>query len=167
MQLLFISFWDRCDVQTAVGFLTIFVYGPDKDDCGELNQVWKYLNQTKHLNFIISPYTSIVSKWYIDASFAVTNNCKDHIENMLAMGKKVIKSFLNKIRLNRNGSTESELSSVDVSMPHMLWHRYLMETQVYNVIQISYIKTTRAPLLLSAKVRLSVQKRQRITRHFY
>ena len=62
-QLLFIATRTRCDIQTAVVFLTTQVKTPNEDDWGKLKCVLKYLNETKYLKLKISVEDLGILKW--------------------------------------------------------------------------------------------------------
>ena len=48
-------------------------------------------------------------------------------------GHRPIIEISNKQNLNAKSSTEAELIGVDNAMPQMLWTRYFLEAQVYDI----------------------------------
>jgi hypothetical protein len=92
-QLLFMATRTRCDIQTAVAFLTLQVKTPDEDDWGKLKRVLKYLNGTKCLRLRISIEDLGVLKWYVDGSHNTHWDCKGHGGAMFTMGKGATSSY--------------------------------------------------------------------------
>ncbi len=75
-QLLFAANRARCDIQTAVSFLTTQVKAPDEDDWGKLVRVLKYLSGTKYMKLILgADEMKLNIHWYIDGSHQVHEDC--------------------------------------------------------------------------------------------
>jgi hypothetical protein len=68
----------RCDIQTAVAFLTARGKTPDKDYWGKLKQVLKYLIQTKYLKLKLSIDNLGLLKWYLDFLHNMHLDCRGH-----------------------------------------------------------------------------------------
>ena len=73
-------------------------------------------------------YLSIV-KWWVDASYASHDDCKDHTGAMMSLGKGAVMSFSRKRKLQVKSSTENELIGVDDTLPQVLWSKYFLEAQ--------------------------------------
>jgi hypothetical protein len=131
-QLLFMATRARRDKQTAVAFLTTRVKNPDEDDWGKLKRVLKYLNGTKYLKLNLSVENLGVLKWFVDRSHNVHWDCKGHGGAMFTMGKGATSSYSRKVKLNTRSSTETELVTVDMYMPEMLWTLYFIQSQGYK-----------------------------------
>ena len=79
-QLLFAANRVRCDIQTAVSFLTTWVKVPDQDDWGKLVRVLKYLNGTRYTKLILSAdKMKFTVHWYVDGSHQVHKDCRGQI----------------------------------------------------------------------------------------
>ena len=67
-QFLFAANRSRCNIQTAVSFLTTRVKDPGKDDWGKLVRLLKYLNGTWYMKLILSAdEMNFTIHWHIDA----------------------------------------------------------------------------------------------------
>jgi hypothetical protein len=131
VQLLFMLMRARRDIQTAVAFLMTKVKCPDKDDWGKLKQVLKYLNGTKYLRLNLSVDDLGLLKWYVDASHNVHWDCRGHGGAMFTLGKGAMSSYSRKVKLGTRSSTETELVTMDMYMPEMLWSLHFIEVQGY------------------------------------
>ena len=75
-------------------------------------------------------------KWWVDASYETHDNMQGHMEGTMSTVKDgcgSIISILRNQKLNTKSSTEAELIGVNDEMPHMLWTRYFLETQGYEI----------------------------------
>ena len=70
-QLLFLCARARPDIRTAVSFLCTRCTAPDKDDCGKLKRVLKYLYGTRHMKLCLTVDSLHTLTWWVDASYAV------------------------------------------------------------------------------------------------
>ena len=73
-QLLFLSARARRDIQPTTAFLTMRVRSPYKDDWGKVKRVLGYLKGTMHMPPILSADLLLLSRWWIDAVYAVHND---------------------------------------------------------------------------------------------
>jgi hypothetical protein len=73
--------------------------------------------------------------WYVDASFAVHPNMRDHRGGELTMGRgfPIVASW--KQKLNTMSLTESELVGNDDMMPIMLWNCYFLLSQGNGIVE--------------------------------
>ena len=79
----------RHDIQTPTAFLTTHVKEPNENDWGKLHRVPKYMNGTCILFLTIMLDKIGVSKWSIDASYAIHNDCREHTEAMVTMEEEL------------------------------------------------------------------------------
>ncbi len=148
-QLLFMAMRVRQDIQTAVAFLTMRVKNPDKDDWGNLKRVLKYLNGMKFLKLKLSKESLGMLKWYVDGSHNVHWDCKGHDRAVFKLRKGATTSYLRKVNVNTRSSTETELYTVDMFMPLMLWSLHFIEAQEYEVECVGpYWDNISTPLLI-------------------
>jgi hypothetical protein len=77
-QLLFLSARARQDIQPATAFLTTRVWLPDEDDWGKVKRVLGYLKGTLYMPLILSADSLMLSRWWVDAAYAVHNDCWGH-----------------------------------------------------------------------------------------
>jgi hypothetical protein len=66
-------------------------------------------------------------KWFIDASYAVHPDMKNHTGGYMMLGKGIAYGASTKQKLNSKSSTESELVGISDVMPQVLWTRYFLE----------------------------------------
>ncbi len=86
MQLIFISYRARRDIQTAVSFLTLRFKKPDEDDWGKLRRVLGYLKRTEYMKLTISIDDLPVVRWWVDSSDRTHHDCKGHSGKMMSFG---------------------------------------------------------------------------------
>lgn len=159
-KMLFLSKRARPDLQEAVAFLTTCVKGPDKDDYKKLGRVIKYLRAEPKLPLTLEADNTHVVKWWVDASFAVHPDMKSHTGATMSMGKGSVYSTSVRQKLNTKSSTEAELVGVDDVMPMVLWTRYFLEAQGYNV-DTDMCQDNQSAMLLEKNGRASSGKRTR------
>jgi hypothetical protein len=133
-QLLFTANRARRDIQTAVSFLTTRVKAPDKDDWGKLVRVLKYINGTRYMKLILSAdEMNFTVHWYVDGSHQIHEDCRGQIECLMTMGKGAAISLSNIMKCNTQSSTETEIISVHDKLPDIIWTRYFVECQGYDI----------------------------------
>ena len=159
-KLLFLSKRARPDLQEAIAFLTTRVKGPDTDDYKKLGRVIKYLRKEPRMALTLEADNTHVIKWWIDAAFAVHPDMKSHTGATMSMGKGSVYSTSVRQKLNTKSSTEAELVGVDDVMPMVLWTRYFLEAQGYNVDTDVY-QDNQSAMLLEKNGRASSGKRTR------
>ena len=155
---LFLSKRARPDLQTAVAFLTTRVKSPNNDDRKKLSKLMKYLQDTRYLPLILEDDDSGVLKWYIDGSFAIHNNMKSQTGINLTMGQGTIYGGSLKHKLNLKSSTEAELISVSNGINQVLWTKYFLECQGYEVNSSTIYQDNEASILLERNGKRSSKK---------
>jgi hypothetical protein len=160
-KLLFLSKRARPDVQTPVAFLCTRVKAPDQDDYKKLARVVKYLRDTPKLYLTLEADGTHILTWWIDASFAVHKDMKSHTGGTMSLGKGSVYSASTRQKLNTKSSTEAELVGVDDVMPQVLWTRYFLEAQGYEVRDNKIYQDNQSTMLLAKNGRASSGKRTR------
>jgi hypothetical protein len=160
-KLLFVSKRARPDVQTSVAFLTTRVKSPDEDDYKKLAKCMKYLRATINLPLTMEADDLHVVKWWVDASFGVHPDMKSHTGATMSLGKGAIYSRSTRQKLNTKSSTEAELVGVDDVMPQVMWTRYFLEAQGYEVRDSKIYQDNQSTMLLANNGRASSSKRTR------
>jgi hypothetical protein len=167
-QLLFMCTRAQQDIQMAVAFLTTRVKSPSKDDWGKLKRVLKYLNGTKYLKLRLSVENLGMLKWYVNGSHNVHPDCRGHRGALFSMGNGATTSYLMKLKLNTQSSTESELVTADMYMPEMLWSLYFIQTQGYKAKCMGiYQDNIRTQLLIKNGQMLSGERTKHIKAKFF
>jgi hypothetical protein len=103
-------------------------------------------------------------KWWIDGSFAVHDNMQSHTGSTMSMGTGSIWSSSTKQKLNTRSSTEAELVAVDDMMPQILWTRYFLINQGFNVGPSRKLQDNKGAILLEENGMASNSKQ---TRHIH
>jgi hypothetical protein len=160
-KLLFLCKRARPDIQTAVAFLTTRVKRPDVDDYKKLERVIKYLRGTPDLALTLEADNTHVVKWWADASFAVHTDMRSHTGGTMSLGKGSVYSASTRQKLNTKSSTESELVAVDDVMPFVMWTRYFLQAQGYEVRENKVFQDNQSAILLEKNGRKSSSRRTR------
>jgi len=100
--------------------------------------------------------------WYIDTSHAVHEDCRGHSGSTMTFGRQglgAVQAGCNKQKINTKSSTESELVGVDEFLPQVLWTRYFLEGQGYQITENIIKQDNRSTILLAKNGRGSSSKR--------
>jgi hypothetical protein len=97
------------------------VQAPDKDDWGKLKRVLSYLKGTINMALILSADSITLTRWWVDASYAVHSNPKGHARGGLSFGQGMALSCSWKHKINTRSSTEADLVGVDDLLRFILW----------------------------------------------
>jgi hypothetical protein len=136
------------------------VKSPDDDDYKKLTRVIKYLRSEPTLCLTLEADDLQVIKWWVDASFAVHPDMKSHTGATMSLGKGSIYSVSTRQKLNTKSSAEAELVAVDDVMPMVVWTKYFLEAQGYDVLPTIY-QDNMSAMLLEKNGRASSGKRTR------
>ena len=88
---------------------------------------------------------------------------------MMTMGNGAIQSMSRKQKLNTRSSTEAELIGVDDAMTMVLWTKFFLEAQGYDVEENVVYQDNKSAILLEKNGRKSAGKRSRAlnVRYFF
>ena len=89
-----------------------------------------------------------VVKWWVDASHAVHMDCKSHTRAVMSIGKGMPISFSRRQKINCKSSMESKLVGVDDALPQVLWTRYFLEHQGYEITKNIIFQDNKSAILL-------------------
>ena len=160
-KLLFLCKRARPDIQTAVSFLCTRVKNPDTDDYKKLSRVMKYLQATINMPLSLEGGNMSIIKWWVDASYAVHPDMRSHTGSTMSLGKGSIYSSSTRQKLNTKSSTEAELVGVSDAMTQIVWTRYFMKAQGYEVKENVVGQDNMSAMLLENNGRASSSKRTR------
>jgi hypothetical protein len=158
-QLLFLSARARRDIQPATAFLTTRVKAPDEDDWGKVKRLLQYLQCTVHMPLILSADSLTLARWWVDAAYAVHADCKGHTGAGMSFGQGMAMSYSWKQKINTKSSTESELVGVDDSLGYILWARYFLQEQGYDMDPSLVYQDNISAILLETNGKASSTKR--------
>jgi hypothetical protein len=160
-KLLFLCKRARPDTQTTVAFLCTRVQYPDVDDYQKLRRVMRYLRSTRLMPLVLEADGTNIIKWWADASYAVHPDMRSHTGGALSMGGGVIYGSSSKQKLTTKSSTEAELVGASDVMPQVVWTRYFLEAQGYEVNDNIVYQDNKSAILLETHGRASSSKRTR------
>ena len=160
-QLLYLSKSARPDIQLTVSFLCTRVRGDNTDDYKNLARATKYIQGTIGLLIITSINKSVNIKLYVDAEFAVQKDTRSHTGGLIAMG--IVGAYVQsrKQNLNITGSTKSEIVGIDDVLNQVIWTRYLLKDQVYNIHNNIIYQDNQRATKLEKNGRQSISKMNR------
>ncbi len=92
----------------------------------------KFLNGAKHLKLKFSLDITGMLKWYADGSHGVHWDCTGHGSAVFTTGKSATSSYSRKVKVNIRSSTETELFTVDMFMPEVLWLLHFIQAQGFK-----------------------------------
>ena len=157
--LLFVSCRARRDIQTAVAFLTTRVKRPDQDDWGKVKRVLQYLKGTRSMPLNLEIDNLQYTKWQVDASHGVHEDCKGHTGAAMTLGKGAKISFSRKQKSNSRSSTETEVIGVDDAMTLVLWSLYFIQAQGYPMTHAIIYQDNKSAIRLEVNGKWSSSKR--------
>ena len=160
-KLLFLCKRARPDIQTAVAFLCTRVKGPDVDDYKKLSRTMMYLRGSLYMPLTLEANDVSIIKWWADASFAVHPDMRSHTGGAMPLGKGTIYGTLTQQKINTKSSTEAELVGVNDVMPQVLWTRYFMEAQGYEIKDSIVYQDNKSTILLAENGKASSGRRTR------
>ena len=135
------------------------VQEPDEDDWGKLKQVLKYLKGTRYLKLTLSADSmSFMIHWYIDESRQVHEDCKGQIGSLVTFGKGAVSSSSNKMKCITKSSTETEIISLGDKLSDVVWMRYFIECQGYNIDECVIFQYKISALSMEKNGRVSALK---------
>jgi len=102
----------------------------------------------------------LVIKWYIDGAHAVHHDMRGHTGAVMTFGKEAVYSSSSKQKINTMSSTETELIGVNDKMGQVLWTKYFLEAQGYDVPTILF-QDNKSAMLMEKNGRSSSTKRTR------
>ena len=118
---LFVSKQARPDILVAVSYLTTRVSKADEDDWKKLKRLLQYLRSTIKLKMTLSVDSMSSVKWWVDASYGVHNDVRNHIGGCMMIGRGALFRKSSKQKLNSKSSTETELIADSEALPQILW----------------------------------------------
>jgi hypothetical protein len=82
---------------------------------------------------ILSADLLTLSWWWVNAAYAVHDNCWGHTGAGMSFGQGMALSYSWKQKINTKSSTEAKLVGVDDSLGYILWDCYFMQEQGYDM----------------------------------
>ncbi len=82
---------------------------------------------------ILSADSLTMAHWWVDAAYAVHDDCRGHTGAGMSLGQGMALSYSWKQKINTKSSTQAELVGVDDSLAYILWARYFLAEQGYDM----------------------------------
>lgn len=136
-----------------LGFSCYSGKSPDSDDLKKLGRVLKYLCGTQLITLVLQSDDLTVMKWWIDGSYAIHPDMRSHTGATLLLGKGFIYSSSILQKLNTKSSTGAELVAVVDVLPQVLWTRYFLAAQGYDVNAATIYQANQSAILLKKTVK--------------
>lgn len=143
----------------AVSFLTTRVKALDEDDWSKLKRAMRYLKRAKDLGLTLSVREIGIICWYVDASYAMHNDCKGHTRAMMTLGDVLLISISWKQQTNASSLTDGELIGIHDALPSVLHARYFLEAMGYQVKNEIMYQDNKSSILLEKNGKASSSKR--------
>jgi hypothetical protein len=141
--------------------LTTRVKGPDNDSWHKLCHLVEYLRSTGELPLILVANGTGDLRWYVDASFAVHPDMREHTGGTMTMETGFPLDKSTKHKINTHSSTESEIVVVDDLILQILWVRLFMKAQGFAVSNNILYQDNKSVMLLTMNGQALSSKRTR------
>jgi len=133
---------------------------PDEDDWGKIKQVLKYLNEIRYLKLTLcTEQLKFAVHWYTDRSNQIHEDCCGQTGSLVTFGQGAVSSSSNKMKCNTKSSTKNELILLANKLTDVIWMRYLIECQGYDIYEYVVFQDKMSALSLEKNGRISSSKR--------
>jgi hypothetical protein len=167
-KLLWAALRARPDLLTALSFLMSRVKNPNEDDLKKLVWVLRYLKHTIDLPLILSADDSHIVKLWVDASFGTRADLCSQTGGVMSMGHGSVQSVSQKQKLNTKSSIEAETVAPDDVMSQVIWTRYFLIAQGFEVSHNILYQDNRSAMLLEQNgIGSSSRRTWHINVHFF
>jgi hypothetical protein len=166
---LFVTKRTRQDIMPGIAYLCTRVQQPTADDWKKLRRLFQFLKATQNDVLTLKADDSHVIKWYVDAAFAVHDDFKSHTGATMSLGAGAVAAGSTKQQVNTRSSTGAELVGLDDYMAKIMWTRFFLEAQGYEVKDNIIYQDNKSTIQLAENGRSSIGKRSRHlnTRYFF
>jgi hypothetical protein len=110
---------------------------------------------------ILSADSLTLCRWWVDALHATHKDYKGHTGAGMNFGQGMALGYSWKHKQTSKSSTESKLYGVDATLGHILWARYFMQEQGYNMEPSLIYQDNMSAILLETNGKFSSSKRIR------
>jgi hypothetical protein len=107
-----------------------------------------YLKKKGDLPLVLCSDNTSVVKWWVDGSYATHPDMRGHTGAGISLGRGFPIVTSTKHKLNTRSSTEAELVSLDDCMPMILWSRYFLLEQGFEVSENIPFQDNKSAMLL-------------------
>ncbi len=92
----------------------------------------------------------------MDGLHQIHEDCRGQIGSLMTLGKGAAISSPNKMKCNTQSSTEIELISLHDKLPDIVWTRYFVECQGYDIDECVVFQDNMSALLLEKNGRMDL-----------
>ena len=157
-KLLYVATKGRPDIYLPIAFLTSRVSRADIDDWKKLKRLLNYIRCTIDLELTLSADNMTLTKWWVDAAYAVRDDYKSQSGMTMSMGRGTLMSRSLKQQRNSKSSTEAEIIAASDASSQILWTRQFLEEQGYDVEKAILYQDNKSAILIEKNGRLSCGK---------
>jgi hypothetical protein len=97
--------------------------------------------------------------WYIDGSHQIHEDCQGRTGSLVTFGAGAVASSLSKQKCNTKSSTETEIIALHDKLSDVIWMRYFIECQGYDIDECIIFQDNMSALSLEKNGRMSSSKR--------
>jgi len=127
----------------------------------KLKRVMCYLRGTLMLPLTLKADRMHVMKSWLDASFVIHHDMRSQTGAAMSLGKGTIYSSSTCQKINRKSSMESELVGMNDTLLQIIWTRYFLEVQGYDIRDSLVFQDNQSTMLLEQNGRGSSCKQTR------
>ncbi len=110
---------------------------------------------------LVADEMNFIIHWYVYGLHQIHEDCRGQIGSLITLGKGAAISSSNKMKCNTRRSTETELISLHDKLPDIVWTRYFMECQGYDIDECVVFQDNMSALSLEKNDRISSSKRMK------
>jgi hypothetical protein len=108
---------------------------------------------------LVADEMNFIIHCYVDGLHQIHEDCRGQIGSLMTFGKGAAISSSNKMKCNTQSSTETELISLHDKLPDIVWTRYFVECQAYDINECVVFQDNMSALSLEKNGRISSSKR--------
>ncbi len=108
---------------------------------------------------LVADEMNLILHWCVDGLHQIHEDCRGQIGSLMTLGKGAAISSSNKMKCNTQSSAETELISLHDKLPDIVWTRYFVEYQGYDINECVVFQDNMSALLLEKNGRISSSKR--------
>jgi len=100
----------------------------------KLVRVLKYINRMRYMKLILSAdEINFTVHWYMDGLHQIHEDCRGQVGCLMMMGKGAAISSSYIMKCKTRSSTDMEIISVHGKLSDIIWTRYFVECQGYDI----------------------------------
>ncbi len=166
-RILFVANRGRPDVITFIAYMTKRVLSPTVEDGKKLLRAIYYLRHTTELDLKLGFKGDPLVSLYIDASFAVHDDCKSHSGSLATLGHGAYYTKSTTQKLNTTSSCEAELVALSKGLQQGLWSQAFLTAQGFPPTPILVYQDNQSTIKLIERGRPGAEQSRHINIGFF